>query len=310
MTFGHDDPQISPTPALTRRELRERERTAEANQPVPGPSGGRRSGPRTTRRHPRPLRRSCGRQHLRAARPGGIGRAPGLHPDRRRRRRLPAPRHPPGHSAVRRSRPTRASRPAPSGSPGPIGSRLLSVGALVFAGALAFGMSVPANAFYTPSSALAADHTRPPPRRCRASRWPRTSRAQRRPRDNWSRALLGRRCSRSATAPATSTTRSAWAPSAGRSRSRCRSVPDSASASLRVAAARATTWASTSTPGNGAAIFAIADGVVTTSQDDQWGFGNHVIITHHDQRPHGHLDLRPHAARTSPAQRRRRGQGR
>ena len=34
------------------------------------------------------------------------------------------------------------------------------------------------------------------------------------------------------------------------------------------------------TPGNGAAIFVIADGVVTTSQDDQWGFGNHVVITH------------------------------
>jgi murein DD-endopeptidase MepM/ murein hydrolase activator NlpD len=35
------------------------------------------------------------------------------------------------------------------------------------------------------------------------------------------------------------------------------------------------------TPGNGSAIFSIADGVVTESADDQWGFGNHVVITHH-----------------------------
>jgi murein DD-endopeptidase MepM/ murein hydrolase activator NlpD len=34
------------------------------------------------------------------------------------------------------------------------------------------------------------------------------------------------------------------------------------------------------TPGVGTPIYAIADGVVTTSLADQWGFGTHVIITH------------------------------
>ncbi|CAN5358096.1 hypothetical protein BH10ACT7_BH10ACT7_23980 [soil metagenome] len=34
------------------------------------------------------------------------------------------------------------------------------------------------------------------------------------------------------------------------------------------------------TPGNGTPIYAIADGVVTTHSDDQYGYGNHVIISH------------------------------
>ncbi len=34
------------------------------------------------------------------------------------------------------------------------------------------------------------------------------------------------------------------------------------------------------TPGGGTPIYAIADGVVTTHEEDQWGFGNHVIIQH------------------------------
>jgi murein DD-endopeptidase MepM/ murein hydrolase activator NlpD len=34
------------------------------------------------------------------------------------------------------------------------------------------------------------------------------------------------------------------------------------------------------TPGAGTPIYAIADGVVTAHAEDQWGFGNHVIIQH------------------------------
>jgi murein DD-endopeptidase MepM/ murein hydrolase activator NlpD len=34
------------------------------------------------------------------------------------------------------------------------------------------------------------------------------------------------------------------------------------------------------TPGGGTPIYAIADGVVTAHAEDQWGFGNHVIIQH------------------------------
>lgn len=34
------------------------------------------------------------------------------------------------------------------------------------------------------------------------------------------------------------------------------------------------------TPGNGTPIYAIADGVVAVHLEDQWGFGNHVIIQH------------------------------
>ncbi|MDO7880892.1 M23 family metallopeptidase [Salinibacterium soli] len=34
------------------------------------------------------------------------------------------------------------------------------------------------------------------------------------------------------------------------------------------------------TPGEGTPIYAIADGVVTAHAEDQWGFGNHVIIQH------------------------------
>ena len=156
MTSGHGDPQIPPTPALTRRELRERERTAESNQPVPGPSAAAGQA----------LEQRDGINALFGPPAAGNTFVPPAPAESAARLAYTPPTSTPPSARPTASARTlggsqiatnQSSSKRPKRIARTIGSRLLSVGALVFAGALAFGMSVPANAFYTPSSALAAE---------------------------------------------------------------------------------------------------------------------------------------------------------
>jgi murein DD-endopeptidase MepM/ murein hydrolase activator NlpD len=283
MTFGSGDPQVSPTPALTRRELRERERAADTNQPVPGPSAAANQA----------VEHRDGMQALFGAPVGGNTFVPSAPNESAARlaftpttpspgtpqapRLAPSPRAPRGTQiATNQSTSARPKRIART-----VGSRMLSVGALVFAGALAFGMSVPANAFYTPSSAMAAENADVvQPKALQTVEVAANVESATATRDkfsvlSWAEVLKERYGTRNFDyRPGNGTIR--WPfPQA---------VPISSGYGERIAPCRGCSshhMGVDFTPGAGSAIFVIADGVVTEARDDANGFGNHVIITHH-----------------------------
>jgi len=169
-----------------------------------------------------------------------------------------------------------------------IGSRILSVAAMIFAGALAVGMSVPANAFGNGSSdqSLLASVT--------------------------GAAAADKTAGQSVDVASTVTTASAaragftvtsWAdmlrlqygtrdynytigdPNAAIRWPFPYAVPISSGFGARNAPCRGCSSNHQGldfTPGEGAPIYAIADGVISTHDDDMGGFGNHVIISHGD----------------------------
>jgi hypothetical protein len=245
--------------ALTRRELRERERAAApaseapgASAATPSPAGGNTYVPSAPTDAPFQF----------SYPPSAPGSAPTL------------PRAIAGVPIATRQ--SKASSPRIART---IGSRLLSLGALVFAGALAFGMSVPANAFYTPSSALpeaslASDSV------LQSVEVAANVEGASAARDSfkvlsWAEVLKERYGTRSFSYNANGMGPVRWPfPQA---------VPISSGFGERVAPCRGCSshhMGLDFNPGNGAAIFAIADGVVTLHQEDQWGFGNHVMIRH------------------------------
>ncbi len=237
-------------PALTRRELRERERAAAS-----GPRSGRAESPRDTSR-PAPT----------ASSRSGRGTPP--------------------RSDSRR--PARAPRSGPS-----IGARLLSLGAMIFAAALVVGMSIPATVFST--SSAQADAALADPSLASVS----VGQAQ-------SVEMSDEATAELAEAAAESTGRDEWTVLSWAEVLKQRygtrdfnygvggwsgpvrwpfpvAVGISSGYGERVAPCRGCSSLHMGVdfdPGVGAAIFAMADGVVTVSQDDQWGFGTHVIIQH------------------------------
>jgi murein DD-endopeptidase MepM/ murein hydrolase activator NlpD len=183
---------------------------------------------------------------------------------------------------------TSASRPARGGSSRArtVGSRILSFSAMIFAGALAVGMSVPANAFNSGGgggsagvATLAADKAQPEGTQSLSvdASIEKTSAA----RDEYSvtswaemlRLQYGTRDYNYSLGDPNGPIR--WPfPYA---------VPISSGYGERAAPCYGCSSMHMGvdfTPGVGTPIYAIADGVVTTSLADQWGFGTHVIITH------------------------------
>ncbi len=182
---------------------------------------------------------------------------------------------------------TSASRPVRAGSSRArsVGSRILSFSAMIFAGALAVGMSVPANAFNTgggdgsAAPLLAADQVPPAGTQSMAAgaAVAKTSAA----RDeytitSWAEMLRLQYGTRD------------YAYSLGDPNGPIRwpfpyAVPISSGYGERSAPCRGCSSMHMGvdfTPGVGTPIYAVADGVVSTSLQDQWGFGTHVIITH------------------------------
>ncbi len=160
-----------------------------------------------------------------------------------------------------------------------VGSRLLSLGALIFAGALAFGMSVPANAFYpaTPSggAALAASASRAG----QAVAVPSDETVDVGARDkvdvlSWAQVLAQKYAHGGAAVGGTSGGSIRWPfPYA---------VTISSPYGPRVApCAGCSTFHNgvDFTPGANAAIFAVASGVVTGREDGTGEYGNFIMIT-------------------------------
>ena len=181
------------------------------------------------------------------------------------------------------SRPTRGTSRARS-----IGSRILSVSAMIFAGALAVGMSVPANAFNNGADdavlTQAADQSLP-------------QQAQ----DGQSMAADSTVATPSAARDAYTVTSWAdmlrlqygtrdYAYELGDPNGPIRwpfpyAVPISSGFGERAAPCRGCSSMHMGldfTPGGGAPIYAVADGVVVLHDDQLGGFGNHVIIDHGD----------------------------
>jgi len=279
MTPGTDDQQLPSTPALTRRELRERERSTETNQPVPGPSG-------------QALEPNDGIRALFGAPTGGSTFVPSppaepaspfaftpTSPTAK-----PSTAAPASFTRVLKGEPI-ATRQSTSVRPKRIartvGSRLLSLGAMVFAGALAFGMSVPANAFYSPSTAMAAEDSQvAAPKALQFVEVANNVELTPATRDAWSVTswadMLRQRYGTRSFNYTVGNGSIRWPfPSA---------VPISSGFGDRVSPCRGCSvhhMGIDLTPGFGAAIFAIADGVVIEHQESSSGFGNYVILEHH-----------------------------
>jgi murein DD-endopeptidase MepM/ murein hydrolase activator NlpD len=163
-----------------------------------------------------------------------------------------------------------------------VGSRLLSLGAMIFAGALAVGMSVPANAFGpTGGDSAAVAETSPSAAKTQSQsvEVASTVTAESTARDaytvtSWAQMLQLKYGTRD------------YAYTVGTGSIRWPfpyTVPISSGFGERAAPCRACSSIHMGvdfTPGGGAPIYAIADGVVTTHDDDSGGFGNHVIIDH------------------------------
>jgi len=176
----------------------------------------------------------------------------------------------------------RPARPAPAHS---IGRRLLSFAAMIFAGALAIGMSVPANAFFPATSSAANLATT-----ADVSSQDVSSQAVSVPSDaavaagerdtftvlSWAQ-VLAEKYSHNTNYDYTGGSGSIRWPFPYQ-------VKISSPYGPRVApCAGCSTFHKgvDFTPGAGAAIFAIADGVVTSREDGTSQYGNFVVITHH-----------------------------
>jgi murein DD-endopeptidase MepM/ murein hydrolase activator NlpD len=185
--------------------------------------------------------------------------------------------------------PSGSTRPAPKTTRGSsrartIGSRVLSVAAMIFAGALAVGMSVPANAFNNGGDAALLSST--------------TTGAE--------APKAGQTLDVAATATMSGAARDEYTVTSWAEMLRLQygtrdysyemgdpngpirwpfpyPVPISSGFGERAAPCYGCSSMHMGvdfTPGAGAPIYAIADGTVSLHDEDQWGFGNHVIIDH------------------------------
>lgn len=227
------------------------------------------------------------------SRPGaaGTGTPPTTRREARELERRPAAKSPQRRiRAVQKgyaTGPVESSPPSrPTSRARSVGSRLLSLAAMVFAGALAVGMSVPANAFGTggglegllsPSASTSSE-----------------------------KAAGGQSIDVSSTVSTSSASRDEYTVTSWAEMLRLQygtrdysyamgdpngpirwpfpyPVPISSGFGERAAPCHGCSSMHMGidfTPGGGAPIYAIADGVVVESKDDAYGFGNHVIINH------------------------------
>lgn len=152
----------------------------------------------------------------------------------------------------------------------------LSVGSMLFAGALLIGMSVPANAFMTDASVAVpmADAAAKPGQSVSVSDEALSAAVSRDSFEvvSWAE-RLAERYGNAGTFTATSGAIRWPFPY---------SVPTTDGFGPRPEWVSGTAFHNgvDFTPGNGTPIYAIADGVVSIHAEDQWGFGNHVIIQH------------------------------
>lgn len=239
-----------------------REHDASAN-PTP-PTG---HGQPLTRREARELEAARAAQAAQASRSSTASRS---------RARAEAPKR----AASRTSLVPRAPRPVREAVvPRPMSSgprKLLSVGALLFAGALLVGMSVPANAFISPGSLLTtASSTKAPGQSVAVS----ADALQAAPvRDEFqaiSYAEQLRQTYGNVSYAFTATTGAIRWPFPY-----AVTITDGFGPRAANISGSAFHNGVDFTPGGGTPIYAIADGVVTVHAEDQWGFGNHVIIQH------------------------------
>ncbi len=237
------------------------------------PTGADAAAAHTSRRAIREAERASA---LAAARPkGGTGTAGSAPTAPRSRTPRPAIARTP--SARERAAQRRAARART------IGSRLLSLGAMLFAGALAIGMSVPANAFgpaasdapatSTSSTVVSADaDTQSVAVGAEVAGAPAA-------RDDysvtsWAQMLVQQYGTRDYSYVANGGVIRWPFPY---------TVPISSGFGERAAPCQACSSIHMGldfVPGEGAPIYAMADGVVATHDDDGGGFGNHVIIDH------------------------------
>lgn len=194
----------------------------------------------------------------------------------RPRDRAQAPKRAASRTALvpRAPRPVReavAPRPTHSGP-----RKLLSLGALLFAGALLVGMSVPANAFMSGDGLLpSASSTKAPGQSVAVS----ADALQAAPvRDEFqaiSYAEQLRQTYGNVSYAFTATTGAIRWPFPY-----AVTITDGFGPRAANISGSAFHNGVDFTPGGGTPIYAIADGVVSVHAEDQWGFGNHVIIQH------------------------------
>lgn len=172
-----------------------------------------------------------------------------------------------------------SSSKAPKRTVRTIGSRLLSLGALVLVGAFVVAGSLPANAFYDPSTQLLSSDVATP-KDLQSIEVASNVQSGSTTRDKWSvlswADVLKERYGTRDFTYTVGMGPIRWPFPAP--------VPISSGFGERVAPCRGCSshhMGVDFTPGNGAPIFVIADGVVIEHKDDRWGFGNHVIIEHH-----------------------------
>lgn len=152
----------------------------------------------------------------------------------------------------------------------------LSVGSMLFAGALLIGMSVPANAFMTTANATAplTTPTAKPGQSVSVSDEALTAAVSRDTFEvvSWAERLAERYGNAGSFRATSGAIRWPFP----------YSVPTTDGFGPRPEWVSGTAFHNgvDFTPGNGTPIYAIADGVVAVHLEDQWGFGNHVIIQH------------------------------
>ncbi|HEY4224728.1 MAG TPA: M23 family metallopeptidase [Pseudolysinimonas sp.] len=189
-----------------------------------------------------------------------------------------------GASRARRpekARPVRNGKPVrpQSSRAHRVGSKLLSLGAMIFAGALAFGMSVPANAFYPTASSSGAALADAATTGGQAAAVPSDETVDVASRDtinvlSWAQVLAQKYAHGGATVGGTSGGSIRWPfPYATKISSPYgpRVAPCSGCSTFHNGV--------DFTPGANSAIFAVASGVVTGREDGTSEYGNYIIVT-------------------------------
>lgn len=183
-------------------------------------------------------------------------------------------------------RSAKAPKPAKARTRSSIGSKLLSLGAMIFAGALAAGMSLPASAFGPAADVLSAV-AEPGANRIDEAELQTIEVSDSVPANSAAREAFGAlswaemlvlkygtrdfKYSTSWTGPIRWPFPTAVTISSGYGE---RQAPCNGCSSMHMGL--------DFQPPNDSPVYAIADGVVAFQQDDQWGYGNHVIIEHGD----------------------------
>lgn len=160
-----------------------------------------------------------------------------------------------------------------------VGRQFLSVGAMLFSAALMVGLTVPASVFFLEPAEASAGHVAESTRTTQKLEVAATAAAPAIARDSWTsttwaQALQAEYGSKDYSYTVGSGTVRWPFPTAV-------SISDGFGYRVSPCAGCSSNHQGTDfTPGAGAPIYAIADGVVTTHEDGNGGFGNYVVLTH------------------------------